>query len=110
MSDGPNIEKLFNEMQCLNAQSNAREIVRWLRFYRDETAYQQYLKHYLPMFAKPEYEAILNEFVDDLSDKELAKELKTSLKPKPAAKADAPAKSKEAVVVKAEKEIEKKSK
>lgn len=75
MADGPNIEKLFTETDCLNVQSNLKEICQYLRFYRDETAYQVYLKKYLPKLATPETKAAFDEFIGDLTDKELAKEL-----------------------------------
>jgi len=81
MADGPNYEQLFNGCKCLNADSNLKEIVSRLRFNQgDEASYQKYLKHYVPMFAKPEHEEFFNEFVKDLKDEEKVKELKASLK------------------------------
>jgi hypothetical protein len=79
--DGPNIERLFTETDCLNAQSNLPEITRYLRFYKSEDAYQIYLKKYLPKLAKPEYKDAFDEFIGDLRDEELAAELKKAFIP-----------------------------
>jgi hypothetical protein len=78
--DGPNYEQLFMTCQCLNPQANLKYIVNYLRFYKSSDAYQAYLKHYVPMLARPEFEAEFDEFVKDLENEELAKELKASLK------------------------------
>lgn len=76
MADGPNIEKLFTETDCLNAQSNLKEIVQYLRFFKSgEETYQRFLKKYLPKLATPETKAEFSEFIGDLDDKDLAKEL-----------------------------------
>ncbi len=76
--DGPSHEPLFREMKCLNAESNLVEIVKYLRFTKDEGPnYQKFLAHYLPMLVgKPEFD----EFIGDLEDKALAKTLKTANK------------------------------
>jgi len=73
--DGPDHEKLFRQMGILNAETNLKEIVKYLRFTKDEGTYQQYLKHYIPMLAKPGLEKELQEFIPDLEDKELAQKL-----------------------------------
>ncbi len=81
MPDGPNYEKLFTETDCLTAQSNLKEICQFLRFFKNEGAYQTYLQKFLPKLAKPEYKEAFDEFIGDLKDEGLAKELKESLKP-----------------------------
>ncbi len=78
--DGPNIEKLFTETDCLTAQSNLKEICQYLRFFQTEGGYQIYLRQYLPKLAKPEYADEFNEFIDDLEDEEMANELKKGMK------------------------------
>jgi viroplasmin and RNaseH domain-containing protein len=83
MPDGPNIEHLFTETDCLNAQSNLKDIVKYLRFFRDETAYQMYLKKFLPKLADPKYKEAFDEFIGDLEDKEMSKDLKELVKEKP---------------------------
>lgn len=62
MSDGPNILALFTEMKCLNGQSNAKEIVQYLRFFKDQTYYPTYLRHYVPMLPAE----LAKEFLPDL--------------------------------------------
>lgn len=78
--DGPNIYDLFVRMQALNADVNKNDIVRHLRFFKSEGDYQNYLRHYLPMFAKPEHKEVFDEFVVDLKDGELAKTLALAFK------------------------------
>lgn len=74
MADGPSFEPLFRDMRCLNAESNLPEIVKYLRFTKDEEAgYQSFLNHYLPMLVG---KSQFDEFIGDLEDKDLAKELK----------------------------------
>lgn len=80
MPDGPNIEKLFTETDCLTAQSNLPEICQYLRFYKKEGCYQAYLAKYLPKLAKPEYKEAFDEFIGDVEDKELAKQWKAQFK------------------------------
>jgi hypothetical protein len=48
--DGPNFEKLFTEMRCLNGSNagDASIIVRYLRFYKGTEGYERYVAHYLP--------------------------------------------------------------
>ena len=82
MSDGPDILKLFTETNCLNVQSNLKEICKYLRFFKSEQPYQTYLKKYLPLLATPELKDTFNEFIVDLEDKDLAEELKKGLVPK----------------------------
>lgn len=82
MPDGPDIHKLFTETNCLNAQSNLKDICQWLRFYQTEQPYQTYLKKFLPLLAHPEYKEAFDSFIDDLNDKDLAEELKKGLIPK----------------------------
>ena len=74
--DGPDIHKLFTETNCLTAKSNLKEICQYLRFFKNEDCYQTYLKKYLPLLAHPEFKEAFDEFVGDLEDKEIAKELK----------------------------------
>ncbi len=78
--DGPDIHGLFTRMQSLNAESNLKEICQYLRFSKSEGTYQTFLRHYLPLLAHPAYRIEFAEFIGDLEDKELAKELKASVK------------------------------
>lgn len=80
MPDGPNIERLFLETDCLTANSNLKEICQYLRFFKNEDSYQKHLRKYLPKLADPLYKDAFDEFIGDLEDKELAKELKTRFK------------------------------
>lgn len=86
MADGPDHEKLFYEMRCLNAQVNLKEIVSYLRFSKGDGMYQSYLKHYVPMLAKLEDKASFDEFIDEIEDKDRRKELSDiAYPPKPKA-------------------------
>ncbi len=81
MPDGPDIHKLFTETTCLTATSNLDDICRYLRFYKNEGSYQQFLAKFLPLLAKPEYKTQFDEFIGDLEDKKMAKELKKGFDP-----------------------------
>jgi len=72
-------------MKALNAETNLKEILRYLRFSKDEGAmYQNYLRHYLPLLPKEN----LGEFIDDVvdskgdTDKEFADSLYEKFKEK----------------------------
>ncbi len=69
--DGPDYFKLFAEMKCLNGETNAAEIVKHLRFTKDEGTYQTYLRHYLPMLSKDHFD----QFIGDVTDEKLKEEL-----------------------------------
>ncbi len=69
--DGPDHFKLFTDMKCLNGETNAPEIVKYLRFSKDEGTYQTYLRHYLPMLAEDAF----SEFIGDVTDEKLKEEL-----------------------------------
>ena len=111
MTDGPNFEQLFKNCQCLNAEANLKYIVNYLRFYKNDGAYQSYLTHYLPMLAKPEYAEYFEEFVADVTDKERKEEMKAlydkSIPLDPAKEAEKAAKEKAKAEAKAVKEAEK---
>lgn len=94
--DGPNIERLFLETDCLTAQSNLEDICRYLRFFKGQGDYQAHLAKYLPKLAKPEYKAEFNEFIGDLEDKDLAKQLKATLSGKKEDETAAPEKTESA--------------
>ena len=80
--DGPNIEKLFTETDCLTVQSNLKDIVQYLRFFKNEDSYQTHLRKYLPKLAVPEAKEAFDEFIGDYADKEKAKELIALVTPK----------------------------
>lgn len=67
-------------MKCLNAVHNLDTITKYLRFTKSEDVYQNFLKHYLPIIKGTKE---FNEFIGDLADKALAKELTTVKKPEP---------------------------
>lgn len=76
MADGPQIENLFRECKCLNAEYNLQEIVKYLRFSKGEDGYQAYLKHYLPMLPKEQFDAFVGDveiLVDGKPDKAATK-------------------------------------
>lgn len=81
MPDGPNIEKLFTETNCLTALSNLEDICKYLRFFKNEGNYQSFLRKYLPLLAFPQYAKAFHEFIGDLEDEDLATALKAQLKP-----------------------------
>jgi hypothetical protein len=72
MPDGPDYHTLFTGMTALNGETNLKEIVQYLRFYKGEGSYQAFLLHYLPMLPKEEFD----DFIGDVTDGEKAKELK----------------------------------
>ena len=78
--DGPNIEKLFTETDCLTAQSNLDDICKYLRFFKKEDSYQAHLTKFLPKLAHPEYKEAFDEFIGDLANRDLADELKGAFK------------------------------
>lgn len=47
--DGPDYYTLFIQMKCLTVPTNTKDIVRYLRFFKDQDGYEMYLKHYLRM-------------------------------------------------------------
>lgn len=50
--DGPDYYNLFIRMSCLTVPTNTKDIVRYLRFFKDQDGYEMYLKHYLPKLPK----------------------------------------------------------
>lgn len=67
--DGPDFYNLFIRMSCLTVPTNLKEIVRYLRFFRDQDGYDQYLKHYLPMLPA--------EYAAEFIEKEIEPEVTT---------------------------------
>ena len=53
MADGPNFEKVFQDMSVFNGNdpNDVRVIKQYLRFYKDTESFALYAKHYLPMLS-----------------------------------------------------------
>lgn len=61
--DGPNYEKVFRGMQCLNngTPDDVKIIKQYLRFYRESEEFAKFAEHYLPILP----EADRAEFIDE---------------------------------------------
>lgn len=75
MSDGPDFFSLFTGHK-LQGGIHSREIKQWLRFFQEESEYQRHLRHYLPLLSEEDRK----DFLKDLQDKELQKELSKKVK------------------------------
>ena len=69
--EGPDYLALFTGMKCLNGEANEADIVRHLRFFKDDGNYQTFLRHYLPMLSEEKFK----EFIEDVKDEVLKAEL-----------------------------------